>query len=69
MSFASPSSADAAALTGQTIGTSHRCDVLVVGGGINGCGIARDLAGLGWQVLLAEQDGRDAVVIAREDES
>ena len=29
MSFASPSSADAAALTGQTIGTSHRCDVLV----------------------------------------
>ncbi|MFM2069525.1 MAG: hypothetical protein RLZZ584_4434, partial [Pseudomonadota bacterium] len=23
------------------------CDVLVVGGGINGCGIARDLAGRG----------------------
>jgi len=32
------------------------CDVLVVGGGINGCGIARDLAGRGWRVLLAEQD-------------
>ena len=31
-------------------------DVLVVGGGINGCGIARDLAGRGWRVLLAEQD-------------
>jgi glycerol-3-phosphate dehydrogenase len=31
-------------------------DVLVVGGGINGAGIARDLAGRGWQVLLAEQD-------------
>ncbi len=29
-------------------------DVLVVGGGINGAGIARDLAGRGWQVLLAE---------------
>ena len=32
------------------------CDVLVVGGGINGCGIARDLAGRGWRVVLAEQD-------------
>lgn len=31
-------------------------DVLVVGGGINGTGIARDLAGRGWRVLLAEQD-------------
>lgn len=29
-------------------------DVLVVGGGINGVGIARDLAGRGWRVLLAE---------------
>ncbi|HSV71746.1 MAG TPA: glycerol-3-phosphate dehydrogenase [Methylibium sp.] len=33
-----------------------RCDVLVVGGGINGCGIARDLAGRGWRVVLAERD-------------
>jgi glycerol-3-phosphate dehydrogenase len=32
------------------------CDVLVVGGGINGAGIARDLAGRGWRVVLAEQD-------------
>ena len=32
------------------------CDVLVVGGGINGCGIARDLAGRGFKVLLVEQD-------------
>ena len=31
-------------------------DVLVVGGGINGVGIARDLAGRGWKVLLCEQD-------------
>ncbi|MBT9493469.1 MAG: glycerol-3-phosphate dehydrogenase [Paucibacter sp.] len=29
-------------------------DVLVVGGGINGAGIARDLAGRGWKVILAE---------------
>lgn len=32
------------------------CDVLVVGGGINGAGIARDLAGRGLTVLLCEKD-------------
>jgi glycerol-3-phosphate dehydrogenase len=32
------------------------CDVLVIGGGINGCGIARDLAGRGWRVTLCEKD-------------
>ena len=32
------------------------CDVLVVGGGINGAGIARDLAGRGHGVVLCEQD-------------
>lgn len=31
------------------------CDLLVVGGGINGCGIARDAAGRGLRVLLCEQ--------------
>jgi glycerol-3-phosphate dehydrogenase len=35
---------------------SMDCDVLVVGGGINGAGIARDLAGRGWRVVLAERD-------------
>ena len=30
-------------------------DVLIVGGGINGCGIARELAGMGYRVILAEQ--------------
>jgi len=35
--------------------TDH-CDVIVVGGGINGCGIARDAAGRGLKVLLCEQD-------------
>ena len=30
-------------------------DLLVVGGGINGCGIARDAAGRGMKVLLCEQ--------------
>jgi glycerol-3-phosphate dehydrogenase len=32
------------------------CDLLVVGGGINGTGIARDAAGRGLSVLLCEQD-------------
>jgi glycerol-3-phosphate dehydrogenase len=32
------------------------CDVLVVGGGINGAGIARDLAGRGRSVVLVERD-------------
>ena len=32
------------------------CDVLVVGGGINGAGLARDLAGRGLRVVLAEKD-------------
>ena len=31
-------------------------DVLVVGGGVNGAGIARDLAGRGARVLLCEKD-------------
>lgn len=30
-------------------------DICVIGGGINGCGIARDAAGRGYDVLLAEQ--------------
>jgi glycerol-3-phosphate dehydrogenase len=34
----------------------YHCDVLVVGGGINGVGIARDLAGRGWRVVLCEQE-------------
>lgn len=32
------------------------CDLLVVGGGINGAGIARDAAGRGLAVVLCEQD-------------
>ena len=37
-------------------GAAHDCDVLIVGGGINGAGIARDLAGRGLRVLLCEKD-------------
>jgi len=40
----------------EAVSADHHCDVLVVGGGINGVGIARDLAGRGWSVVLCEQD-------------
>src|SRR5579862_1366770 len=36
--------------------TVEKYDLLVVGGGINGTGIARDAAGRGLSVLLCEQD-------------
>lgn len=32
-------------------------DIAIIGGGINGCGIARDAAGRGWSVFLAEKGG------------
>ena len=35
-------------------------DLLVIGGGINGAGIARDAAGRGLKVLLAEKDDLSA---------
>ena len=44
---------------GGTNGTGdvpEACDVCVVGGGINGVGIARDLAGRGCKVVLCEKD-------------
>ncbi|HEY0855588.1 MAG TPA: glycerol-3-phosphate dehydrogenase [Albitalea sp.] len=41
---------------GPVAGETSQVDVLVVGGGINGAGIARDLAGRGHSVLLAEKD-------------
>lgn len=31
------------------------CDLFIIGGGINGCGIARDAAGRGLKVMLCEQ--------------
>ncbi|PMZ79308.1 glycerol-3-phosphate dehydrogenase, partial [Pseudomonas sp. FW306-2-11AD] len=36
--------------------TDADCDVLIVGGGINGAGIARDAAGRGLKVVLCERD-------------
>lgn len=39
----------------QSVSFPLECDVLVVGGGINGAGIARDAAGRGLSVVLCEQ--------------
>ncbi len=36
------------------ISNTLTCDVLVIGGGVNGCGIARELSGRGLSVCLAE---------------
>ena len=30
-------------------------DVFIIGGGVNGCGVARDAAGRGYRVYLAEK--------------
>lgn len=35
---------------------AREVDVVVIGGGVNGCGIARDLAGRGLSVVLCEKD-------------
>ncbi len=58
MSISSPTPAARAdaSLAAAASAPALDCDVLVVGGGINGAGIARDLAGRGWRVVLAEQD-------------
>ena len=34
---------------------SPEYDLAIIGGGINGCGIARDAAGRGWRVFLCER--------------
>jgi len=36
--------------------STTNCDLLVIGGGVNGCGIARDAAGRSLKVVLAEQN-------------
>ncbi|MBT3205624.1 MAG: glycerol-3-phosphate dehydrogenase [Gammaproteobacteria bacterium] len=40
----------------KDIKDNEKVDLLVIGGGINGCGIARDAAGRGLKVLLCEKD-------------
>src|SRR5436309_1218589 len=45
--------------------TPPSCDLLVIGGGINGAGIARDAAGRGLPVVLVERAGLGARVLVR----
>lgn len=52
----SSGSADPHALGRGDGSAPSQCDVLIVGGGINGAGIARDMAGRDWRVVLVEQD-------------
>ena len=40
----------------EALSTSAAVDLFVIGGGINGCGIARDAAGRGLSVALAEMN-------------
>jgi glycerol-3-phosphate dehydrogenase len=51
-----PGAPDLAPMDRQTTTADSTCDVLIVGGGINGVGIARDLAGRGLSVVLCEKD-------------
>ncbi|MDB0060175.1 FAD-dependent oxidoreductase, partial [Planktomarina sp.] len=37
-------------------GQNKPLDLFIIGGGINGCGIARDAAGRGYTVALAEMN-------------
>ncbi len=56
MNHPHPGAPDLAPTHRQTTTTDTTCDVLIVGGGINGVGIARDLAGRGLSVVLCEKD-------------
>ncbi len=40
----------------RTVKTNEPYDIFIIGGGINGCGVARDAAGRGFSVCLAEKD-------------
>ena len=41
-------------------------DIFIAGGGINGCGIARDAVGRGFSVFLAEMKARNYVFAPRQ---
>ena len=56
MNHPHPGAPDLAPMDRQTPTADSTCDVLIVGGGINGVGIARDLAGRGLSVVLCEKD-------------
>ena len=51
-----PTSVVSAPVPGAAPFTDVPFDLFIIGGGINGCGIARDAAGRGLSVMLVEQD-------------
>lgn len=40
-------------------------DIFIIGGGVNGCGIARDAAGRGLSVMLVEQGDLASGILLR----
>ena len=44
------------AFEGTYEGSAGLYDIFIIGGGVNGCGIARDAAGRGLSVMLCEKD-------------
>ena len=53
----------------QGLASERAVDLLVVGGGVNGTGIARDAAGRGLSVLLCEQDDLAAAHLVRQQQA
>ena len=51
-----PTDAAGTAYPGESASPDEPVDLLIIGGGINGCGIARDAAGRGLRVALVEMD-------------
>ncbi len=47
----------------MTVEDAEILDVFVIGGGINGCGIARDAVGRGYSVMLAEMNDRPGHIV------
>ena len=54
--FSIPQRSAARRKRGRNAWIKRQQDIFVIGGGINGCGIARDAAGRGYSVLLAEMN-------------
>ena len=55
-SWLGPDAGEKAGLPATEGGSASTVDLAIIGGGINGCGIARDAAGRGLSVLLCEKD-------------
>ena len=43
-------------MSAKEVIANNATDLVIIGGGVNGCGIARDAAGRGLSVILVEMD-------------